>query len=202
MKFFSTLIFLLCIITSKTLVGQNEYSVFHYGGDEGLNQNSVNYIIPDKYGYVYIATEGGITRFSGHDFSSLEFDKNFGGLKSISRIHSLFSKNKDTIFAYSSQDFTIATIADNKVLSVEPYSLIKHGLLVWNNVTPLPCPSFLKNDFKNDTLIDLIKSRINLPRGLFTNYSKDTFLITDERRLIFFADEGISKIINIPGSEL
>jgi len=46
----------------------DKYYIEHFGEDEGLPQNSVNSILPDHNDFLWIATEGGITRFNGNRF--------------------------------------------------------------------------------------------------------------------------------------
>ncbi|MDA9563831.1 SpoIIE family protein phosphatase [Flavobacteriales bacterium] len=45
-----------------------EYAFNTYGLDEGLPQTTVEDIIQDKKGYLWIATHGGAARFDGHNF--------------------------------------------------------------------------------------------------------------------------------------
>ncbi|MCJ8272859.1 MAG: hypothetical protein MJK04_26115, partial [Psychrosphaera sp.] len=35
----------------------------HFDVDNGLSQNSVNDIVQDKYGFIWFATQGGLSRF-------------------------------------------------------------------------------------------------------------------------------------------
>jgi len=40
----------------------------HYGTEEGLPSTVVNWILQDKTGYLWVATNGGVCRFDGHQF--------------------------------------------------------------------------------------------------------------------------------------
>ena len=45
-----------------------KYTVTWYTDSEGLPQNSIKDITPDKYGYVWLSTENGIVRYDGQGF--------------------------------------------------------------------------------------------------------------------------------------
>src|SRR4051812_46403724 len=67
---------LLLHTTGKAQVNQpsaKKYYVEHFGEEEGLAQNSINSILPDKNDFLWIATESGITRFNGNRFLPVPF---------------------------------------------------------------------------------------------------------------------------------
>ena len=43
-------------------------SLSHYSADNGLASNTVSDICQDDYGYIWIATWNGLSRFDGYDF--------------------------------------------------------------------------------------------------------------------------------------
>jgi signal transduction histidine kinase len=45
-----------------------QYASQWYGMDEGLPQNSIKDIIKDKYGFIWLSTDGGILRYDGKSF--------------------------------------------------------------------------------------------------------------------------------------
>lgn len=67
---------LLCLITlvfglkSNPLFAKThtEYYVKHYTDEDGLPQNSIRGIRQDASGFIWLATEDGLTRFDGHNF--------------------------------------------------------------------------------------------------------------------------------------
>lgn len=50
------------------------YTIRHYTDADGLPQNSVKSIVPDQNGFVWLATEFGLTRFDGHNFQAFRND--------------------------------------------------------------------------------------------------------------------------------
>lgn len=47
------------------------YSIKKYTVDDGLSGNSINQIVQDPQGYIWIATAGGLNRFDGHTFETI-----------------------------------------------------------------------------------------------------------------------------------
>src|SRR5207253_2566322 len=81
--FFSILIvsLLLCSIckAQEPTGNAGRFYVEHFGEDEGLPQNSVNSILPDKNDFLWIATQGGLTRFNGNRFLTVPRAENISG---------------------------------------------------------------------------------------------------------------------------
>ncbi|WP_426478052.1 sensor histidine kinase [Chryseobacterium sp. CBSDS_008] len=65
------LIFIILLAFLK-LHAQSELIWQNYTIDNGLPQNSVKDIINDKYGFIWISTENGITRFDGSQFMTVK----------------------------------------------------------------------------------------------------------------------------------
>lgn len=63
--FFCILIFQ---VSGLCLTDSLRYDIQHYTDEQGLPQNSINGIGVDEYGFVWLATEGGITRYDGRSF--------------------------------------------------------------------------------------------------------------------------------------
>jgi|GEM_PF-2346376 PAS domain S-box-containing protein len=119
----------------------NKFYVEHFGQDEGLPQNSVNNILPDKNGFLWIATEGGITRFNGNRFLSVAGTGNISGT-GFTRVKSFYYKGNDTIIAYSSANNQVAIIVNNKIVAVDEFLYRKHGLLFTNLHSSVPTPDY------------------------------------------------------------
>ena len=75
-------LFLFCsLFWAQDLYSQNKYSFKWYSADSNhLPQNSVKSIAPDKYGYIWLATESGLVRYDGQNFK-IYSSENVPGLK-------------------------------------------------------------------------------------------------------------------------
>jgi ligand-binding sensor domain-containing protein len=61
----SLLLFVLFSFAGK-VSGQSRFNFFTIGKEQGLSNGNVWSINQDKYGYIWIATEGGLNRYDGH----------------------------------------------------------------------------------------------------------------------------------------
>lgn len=64
------ILFLMCWFCSSLLYGQKNRFVDCYTSKHGLAQNSVNDIAKDSLGFVWVATNDGISRFDGYSFQN------------------------------------------------------------------------------------------------------------------------------------
>lgn len=75
------IILLLCsllLVAADKVAGaeQEPYTIQQYTDQDGLPQNSVKFIAPDEYGFLWMATEDGLARFDGKQF--VIFNSNLG----------------------------------------------------------------------------------------------------------------------------
>ena len=72
--FYSVILFLIC--SSLNLTAQSPfdfpYTVKKFTVDDGLTANTINHIIQDTLGFIWIATSGGLNRFDGHTFETID----------------------------------------------------------------------------------------------------------------------------------
>ena len=64
------LFFLIAFCTSIYSWGESLLSVNHYSIQEGLSQNTVQSIIQDNEGYIWLATWNGLEKFDGYRFKN------------------------------------------------------------------------------------------------------------------------------------
>ena len=69
------------LLISKSIFGQLSYNAKWFTDSEGLPQNSIKDIFPDKYNFIWLSTENGLVRYDGQDFKLFN-DTNIKGLKS------------------------------------------------------------------------------------------------------------------------
>lgn len=92
---------LIFLLIGQTSVSQQTYQYEWFSADtRHLPQNSVKSITPDKYGYLWLATENGLVRYDGQNFKTFN-SENIKGLSSNRML--LFTGNikKDSIIIYN-----------------------------------------------------------------------------------------------------
>ncbi|CAL1519080.1 ATP-binding protein [Chitinophaga sp. MM2321] len=90
----------LCSLTGKA-TDSLTYSLRHFDNSNGLPQNSVNTIVHDKYGYIWLTTENGIVRFDGDQFKVADI-RNLS-LKS-NRFYTIFQDTLGNVGALNEKD--------------------------------------------------------------------------------------------------
>ncbi|AXY72533.1 hypothetical protein D3H65_00415 [Paraflavitalea soli] len=99
MKDLSLLICALLASASLFAIDSLQYTRRHYTDEDGLPQNSVKFIAPDKNGFVWLATENGLVRFDGQHFRT--FNKDNIPLSS-SRIYTMMpGTGTDNLYAFT-----------------------------------------------------------------------------------------------------
>lgn len=87
------------------------YFIKRFTDEDGLPQNSIKGIVPDKNGFLWLATENGLTRFDGNYFLNFNSD-NLPGLKS-SRMARVYPN--DTAIAVETDIGQILTVTESTV---------------------------------------------------------------------------------------
>ena len=71
-----TLLFFVLTICTLQIISQDvvQRQIRKFNSNEGLSHNIVNDILQDELGYIWIATEDGLNRYDGYDFSTYRFE--------------------------------------------------------------------------------------------------------------------------------
>src|SRR5688500_11516730 len=88
--------FLFCIVTLAQQAKQ--YSFKHFSVSEGLASNTVNAVVQDKNGFIWMATVNGLQRYDGGSFSSFKSKKGSSGTIISDRISSLYCDRKNNLW--------------------------------------------------------------------------------------------------------
>ncbi len=87
------------LISDPSNTENTEYLIRHYTIEDGLPVNSVNGIVQDIYGYLYMSTHDGLVRFDGYEFKVY----NSGNTKGMAsnRIAGLIKTDVNTIWLFN-----------------------------------------------------------------------------------------------------
>lgn len=143
----NTLKFFLCLSLCFVITGlssqSTQYYFSHYGIREGLSQNTVNAILQDRTGFLWVGTKDGLNRFDGFSFRTFKrdiLDKNSIGNNYIKVLH---EDNRGKIWVgtdagiyvydpYTEQFSQFLVQADNKVVINKTISAIEgNGSYIW-----------------------------------------------------------------------
>ena len=81
--FLFSLITLLFVFSSKLTLNGQPYQFIRYAEDEGLSNTLVKSVTTDKNGLIWVATDKGLFRFDGHNFTQIVDDLPSSYFKSI-----------------------------------------------------------------------------------------------------------------------
>lgn len=87
------------------------YTVQHFTDENGLPQNSIKAIVPDAYGFIWLATESGVVRFDGNDFRT--YGKAETGLESARMLGFVKGGREGELFALTDGDELLSVYRGN-----------------------------------------------------------------------------------------
>ena len=86
------------LLQSAVRAQQLRASLSHYSTDDGLSSNAIAQIIQDDYGYIWIATWNGLSRFDGYEFYNYKTG-NASHIPNLhNRIYSLVADHQQNIW--------------------------------------------------------------------------------------------------------
>ena len=106
----STILIVLLLLSFKARAQQIQASLSHYSTEDGLASNAIAYIVQDDYGYIWIATWNGLTRFDGYEF----YNYQTGNGSHIPNLH-----NRILDMAIDRQQNVWLRMYDNRVFVVD-----------------------------------------------------------------------------------
>lgn len=120
---------LLLLMTGPAILGQQakQYSFKHFSVANGLASNSVNAVVQDKDGYIWLATTNGLQRYDGNSF--LTFKSRAGDPSSL--------PNTNEAFLYRDRKGRIWAMADDNNLGVFDTKRFTYraAILPWDGYT-------------------------------------------------------------------
>lgn len=111
------LLIILCFITLQSFSQKKILRFEHLSVDDGLPQNTIQGIVKDKYGFIWLGTWEGLCKFDGYEFTIYKNIKNNPRTIYNNRINFLYKDSKEDIWVcgadttiskynYETDDFT------------------------------------------------------------------------------------------------
>jgi signal transduction histidine kinase len=143
--------YLLILLSTVFAVAQN-LQFKNISVNDGLNANSVNDIIKDKHGFLWLATSDGICRYDGRTFKQYRYDKNKpNSLASYVYIR-LFEDNNGNIWMNGDNGIEVIEAKTGMVKMILPIKNVENENLLYY---------FCKTNIKNTILLVTPKIEIN-----------------------------------------
>ena len=89
------IVFLLLICSVVTQASGPSVRFFKLSIEQGLSQNSINSIIQDNEGYIWIGTQDGVNRYDGYNFKIFRHDPQLPNSLLNNFINALFVFDSD-----------------------------------------------------------------------------------------------------------
>ncbi|WP_373782474.1 ligand-binding sensor domain-containing protein [Bacteroides heparinolyticus] len=170
---------IICFLSLLTIIGTasaQRHSISHFGVENGLSNNYILSLAQDRKGYIWIATESGLNRFDGRQFTV--YNKNNSGLSSNELNALLADPVEDKVwigtqrdglccFDYATETITCLKSSDSPLLSNDiPYLAMASDSGIWITHYHMGAQHYnpRKNTFQNFDQ-ETIK---NLPWGCWT----------------------------------
>ena len=127
MKYISHLYFCLALFFTSALFGQSNTLRFnHLSLDKGLSQSTVNVMIQDKQGFIWVGTQEGLQRYDGFEFETYYHEIDDSNTLTNDFVLSLFQDVNDNIWVGTSNGLNILNPFTKKINQDLPRHLLNH----------------------------------------------------------------------------
>nr|MCR4584066.1 hypothetical protein [Prevotella sp.] len=148
---------IICVVGLQTTRSQQlQASLSHYSTDDGLCSNAVSGIYQDDFGYLWIATWNGFSRFDGYDF----FNYRTGNASHIKNLHNrildmvIDAAQNVWLRMYDGRVFVLNRQTDTVINPFDGYA----GYEEFRTATPLICTS------SGEVLVSIVGSGLYILR--------------------------------------
>jgi signal transduction histidine kinase/ligand-binding sensor domain-containing protein/DNA-binding response OmpR family regulator len=187
--------FLFYFVFSLSLCSQN---FERFSNKQGFNQNTINSIAQDKYGFLWYATPNGLIRYDGYDFKTFTTQSKSNGTISSNNITSLFNDKNGllwigtniglNVYVPSLERFFTLSLKDR--FEIKKIAQDKEGY-VWISG---------EKSLQRIAVLDINKGLFNISNNFLNldsnseNFRLNTFCIVDNSSIILGTNEGLKKL--------
>ncbi|MDW7693619.1 two-component regulator propeller domain-containing protein [Flammeovirgaceae bacterium SG7u.111] len=181
--------YLLFAITGRVFSQTEQVKFEHFSIDNGISQSTIRSLMQDKNGFVWVATQDGLNKYDGYQFTNYYFDPNISGTLSNNFVMDLledcdggiwvgtrrgglnfFDVATEKFKAYTHLPESKFTISNNQVQTLYEDSQKRlwigtaHGLNLYNKEKDL-FERFFLNAAHKDTPANSVRSILELSKG-------------------------------------
>jgi signal transduction histidine kinase/ligand-binding sensor domain-containing protein/DNA-binding response OmpR family regulator len=187
--------FLFYFVFSLSLCSQNFQ---RFSNKQGFNQNTINSIAQDKYGFLWYATPNGLIRYDGYDFKTFTTQSKSNGTINSNNITFLFNDKNGllwigtnvglNVYVPSLERFFTLSLKDR--FEIKKIAQDKEGYVWISGEKSLQRIAVLDI---NTGLFNISNNFLNFDSGS-ENFRLNTFCIGDNLSIILGTNEGLKKL--------
>lgn len=195
-------IFLLClsILSASFLQAQN---FERFSNKEGFNQNTINAISQDRYGFIWFGTPNGLIKYDGYEFETYTTQTKTTGTISSNHITSLFNDDNGVLWIGTNVGLNVYvpwlekfyTIPLTSKLTISHISSGPNGS-IWfsgqNKLYACMITNVVNGDFKvSENLLDTQTNISNINHFSFTKNNSLLLATSKSLNEVFFNEDNI-----------
>ena len=194
--FFRIILFALLLFTCQIAHGET-LKFDHFSNKEGFNQNTINAIVEDKYGFLWIGTPNGLIKYDGYDFYNYTHDPLNKNSISNNYIQCLFNDSEGNLWIGTRTGINVYIPEYESFLKVPFYSNLwvqqisadSEGRIWISGAEALLTCKLIQA--KGETSFEVSENFLESETGLSTSTD---FCFMDNNRLLLFKEHGLFSI--------
>jgi signal transduction histidine kinase/ligand-binding sensor domain-containing protein/DNA-binding response OmpR family regulator len=187
--------FIFCLFFAASLNAQNFERI---SNNEGFNQNTINSIQQDKYGFLWYATPNGLIRFDGYDFETFTTQSKSNGTISSNNITSLFNDANGLLWIGTNVGLNLYVPGLERFFTID----LKEGFEIKNIAQDKEGYIWFSGDksLQRIKIIDIKTEQFEISNNVLNfntnsnNFWLNTFCIGTNSSIILGTNEGLKKL--------
>ena len=187
--------FIFCLFFAASLNAQNFERI---SNNEGFNQNTINSIQQDKYGFLWYATPNGLIRFDGYDFETFTTQSKSNGTISSNNITSLFNDANGLLWIGTNVGLNVYVPSLERFFTID----LKEGFEIKNIAQDKEGYIWFSGDksLQRIKIIDIKTEQFEISNNVLNfntnsnNFWLNTFCIGTNSSIILGTNEGLKKL--------
>ena len=185
-------LYFFCILLSKA------QSFERISNSQGFNQNTINSIQQDKYGFLWFATPNGLIRYDGYDFKTFTTQSNNNGRILSNYITSLYNDSNGFLWIATNVGLNVYVPSLEKFFTVPLEKTIHVKKIVQDNDNNIWFST--DSSLQRIQIVDIAKGLFNVSKNLLVlennpkNLIVNTFEIGEKSSIILGTNEGLKKL--------